>query len=104
MVLQKIDDHPVLEHHAIRFGRGELHGLKRHLPGIAQRKISGTGGQHRDGGRHDRRAQHDTPSRHVSRLTFQVPHRATSRCGTVATFFSPAFFTNTATVRFDFVK
>ena len=104
VVLQEIDDHTVLEYHTIRFGRGELHGLKRHLSGIAQRKISGTGGQYWDDGCHKRRAQHETPSRHVSRLTFHVSHRATSRCGAVATFFSPAFFTNTATVRFDFVK
>ena len=51
MVLQEIDDHPVLEHHTIRFGRGELYRLKRHLPGIAQRRTSGTGRQHRNGDR-----------------------------------------------------
>ena len=35
---------------------------------------------------------------------FTSPHRATSCCGAVATCLSPAFFTNVATVRFDFVK
>ena len=104
MVLKKIHDHPILEHHAIRFWRGKLNRLKCHLPGIAQCKVSSTASQHRDGDRHGYRAQNETPSLHVSRFTFHVPHRATSCCGTVATFFSPAFFTNVATVRFDFVK
>src|SRR6185295_8586675 len=104
MVFKEIDDHPVLEHHAIRFGRGELNGWKRHLPWVAQCNMSGTAGQHRDREHDDDRAQHETPSCHLLRVTYYASHRATSVGSALTTCLSPAFFTNVATVRFDLVK
>ena len=104
MVLKEIDDHPILDHHAIRFWRGKLNRFERHLPGIAQRKVSGTSTQQRNDQGYDHCGQNEEPAFHVERFTFHALHRATScRCA-VATFFPTSFFTNVATVRFDFVK
>ena len=55
------------------------------------------------GKRHDHRATERTPSLHVSRFTFHVPHRATHTAAPSRRS-SACLLHNVATVRFDFVK